>query len=277
VEIFIDTANVSEIKNVLPWGMSGRESNDFNPRSVNLEPRQEKVLAFARTCRAERYLDIGCGNGSFSVLLRDALRANEVYGIEIVEKAAEEARKLGLCCVQLDIDKERLPFGDSFFDAVFAGNIIEHLLNPERLLEETRRVLKPGGRLLLTTDNLGSWHSRLHLLLGYQPYTLPVRLSKPEVALGQFLHPSRHLQKEYLDPSGKGGIGHVGLFTLRALKEALEFYGFDIRRVSGASYIPLFNIPWPLSLVVSVVEKVASYIPSLASYVIVEAVKGRCV
>ena len=243
-----------------------------------LEPRLEKVLALARKCKAEKCLDIGCGDGSFSVLLRDAFGAERMYGLEISEKATEEARKLGLTCVQSDINKETpLPFEDSFFDAIFAGNIIEHLLNPERFLGEVYRVLKPGGTLLLTTDNLASWHSRLLLLLGYQPYVFPVRFWKPEGALGQFLHPKRHKLMEYLDASAGGGIGHVGMFTLRALKEGLEFSGFTVRRVSGAPYTPQFNVPRVLSVLVSVMEKATSHVPSLASYVIVQSVRSGVV
>lgn len=198
-----------------------------------------------------------------------------MYGIEIDNKSAEEARSLGVSCIQLDIDEESFPFEDNFFDAVFAGSVIEFLLHPDRLLQESHRVLKPEGHLLLTTPNLASWHTRLLLLLGYQPYSLPVKLPRQEeTALGQFLHPRRDLRKmnEYLNPSGGGGKTSR-LFTLRAIKEALELYGFQISQLPGAPDIALFGIPWPLSTLVSLMENTTSHFASLASYIIVEAVK----
>ena len=237
-----------------------------------LEPRHKKVLSIAKNYKAERFLDIGCGDGSFTVILKEAFNAKEVYGVELVKEAVDKAQKRGVICICLDIDKENLPYEDEYFDAIFAGNIIEHLLNPDHLLAEVYRTLKRGGIFLIITDNLASWHSRLLLLLGYQPYTLSIRFRSSEKAIGQFLHPVR--SSRYPDPDAGGDIGHVSLFTLRALLEALRFCGLEIKAIKGSPCIPLFHIPYPLSVIVSLLEKVTGIgIPSLASYVIIEAKK----
>ena len=50
-------------------------------------------------------------------------------------------------------DAHPLPFRDAAFDALFAGELIEHLPDPRPALAEFRRVLRPGGALILTTPN----------------------------------------------------------------------------------------------------------------------------
>ena len=54
------------------------------------------------------------------------------------------ARKNGVKCYQLDVDEEDFPFGDNYFDAIFCGDIIEHLYDPDHLLSEMYRVLRGG-------------------------------------------------------------------------------------------------------------------------------------
>ena len=47
--------------------------------------------------------------------------------------------------------------------------MIEHLYNPDHMLEECRRVLKPGGLLIISTPNLQAWYNRILFLFGVQP------------------------------------------------------------------------------------------------------------
>ena len=120
-----------------------------------LEDRQRKVLEIFSKYRFERILDVGCGDGNFTVLIAKACKAKEVYGIEISEKGVELARKNGIKCYQLDVDAEDFPFEDNFFDAVTALELIEnHLYDPDHFLEEVHRVLKPNGIFVLSTPNL---------------------------------------------------------------------------------------------------------------------------
>lgn len=244
---------------------------------VAILPRMRRIMALASKSRAERILDIGCGDGSYSILLEEILGANEVYGIEIVPEAAAQAEEKGIKVTVLDIESANLPFKENYFDAIFATEIIEHFFSPDHLLEEIRRVLKPCGFCVISTPNLASWHCRLHLLMGYQPYYLPIRTRY--AAVGSFLkRPGRvdhhTITFHYLHSSGKGGRGHVQFFTMRALKELLESHDFIVKKTAGSGDVAQFDIRFPLRWLVSLAEGITSaFLPSLASCIIVEVTK----
>jgi methionine biosynthesis protein MetW len=185
-----------------------------------LEDKYRKVLEIFSKYEFERILDVGCGDGNFSVLLKEACKAREVYGIEISEKGVEMARNNGVKAFQLDIDEEDFPFEDNYFDAIFAGEVIEHLFDPDHFLEEVHRTLKLGGYFVLSTPNLAAIHNRIALLFGYQPYSVMVSLNN---SLG-------HLR---FSASG-AAPDHIRFFTLRSLKDLLKIHGFKISEVKGS-------------------------------------------
>jgi hypothetical protein len=69
--------------------------------SGGLEDRHRKVLEIFSKYEFERVLDVGCGDGNFTMLMARACKAKEVYGIEISEKGVEMARKMGLSAISL--------------------------------------------------------------------------------------------------------------------------------------------------------------------------------
>jgi methionine biosynthesis protein MetW len=141
--------------------------------SVSSRERILKVLDMVKDTPIERLLDIGCGDGSISVLLKEVAQAKEVYGIELSPNGAKKASQKGVNVIVFDLEelnKKRLPYPDSYFDLIFCGDIIEHIFEPSFLLKEIWRVLKKSGSCIVTTPNLASWYNRLFLLLGYQPY-----------------------------------------------------------------------------------------------------------
>jgi ubiquinone/menaquinone biosynthesis C-methylase UbiE len=115
--------------------------------------------AIIRRIRAEagdrpiRVLDVGCGTGVFAAKIRQALPDAQVWGIDLVAgmltKGARrwKAHSDGICAIQAD--SERLPFGRGVFDVVTCANSFHHYPHQDRAVEEMRRVLKPGGRLML--------------------------------------------------------------------------------------------------------------------------------
>jgi len=91
-----------------------------------------------------KLLDVGFGRGDF--LRAFARRGLEVAGVDQSTAALEGCADLPVS--RCNVGAEPLPFADASFDIVFHKSLLEHLNNPEPLMDETIRVLKPGGRLV---------------------------------------------------------------------------------------------------------------------------------
>lgn len=220
------------------------------------EPRFRKVLEIAAKLGGERLLDIGCGDGSFTVLLKEALKAKEVFGIEIAPEVIGVLEKKGIKAYRLDIDEQAFPFADDYFDVVYCGEIIEHLFNPDHLLKEVQRILKPGGKCIITTPNLAGWSNRLALLLGYQPFATSVS-------------PEHEGAGKLMLKGNEGQWGHIRVFTTRALKELLKIHNYKIIRLTGCPVSVNTSSSRLLIGCIKAIDKVMSVFSSLASRVIV--------
>ncbi|HDH44390.1 MAG TPA: SAM-dependent methyltransferase [Thermococcus sp.] len=230
---------------------------------TGLRRYHEKVLQILSNYKCDKLLDIGCGDGSFTILIGKTCEAKEVYGVEISEKAVKFAEKRGIKVFQLDIDEEDFPFEDNYFDAIFAGEIIEHLYNPDHLLEEVYRILKNKGIFLITTPNLASFYNRVSLLLGYQPFYTNVSIKKSIGHLIEF----EYFKERDIVPFGD----HIRLFTLRSLKEMLKSYGFKIKSVQGSTATAL--VFWRFSFLIKFLDRILEYFPSLSTTLIIVAQK----
>lgn len=94
-------------------------------------------------------LDIGCGVGQVVAKLQEA--GFEAHGVDVSEPNIERAKKFCPRC-QL-YDGHRLPFADNYFDSAGALNVLEHVDEPEAFIPELVRVVKPGGRIVLSSPN----------------------------------------------------------------------------------------------------------------------------
>ena len=106
------------------------------------------LLAYLRP--GMRLIDCGCGPGSITVDLAQAIAPGEVIGIDLREEALTHGRQLardrGVSNVTFQAaNVYQLPWPDASFDAVFACAILQHLAAPLEAVKEMRRVLKPGG------------------------------------------------------------------------------------------------------------------------------------
>jgi SAM-dependent methyltransferase len=100
-------------------------------------------------------LDIGCGPGSITVGLAEAVSPGRTVGVDMSEMALERARAdaaiSGLTDIEyLAADAYELPFPDGSFDAVHLHQVLQHLSDPERAMQEALRVMTPGGVIGIT-------------------------------------------------------------------------------------------------------------------------------
>ena len=112
---------------------------------------------------AGKALDVGCGVGQVVQRLMDA--GHEAHGVEVSGPNIEKAKRVSDRC-QL-YDGRTLPFGDATFDSVGALNVLEHVEEPEAFVTELVRVVKPGGKVVVSSPNffralgLRDYHPRM--------------------------------------------------------------------------------------------------------------------
>ncbi len=181
--------------------------------------------------RGCRFLEIGCSNGIIIEAISNNFYSTDTYGVDIDEKALKSALERGVKVKQLNLNEEKLPYSNDYFDVVLFEEVIEHLVNPDNVLEEIFRVLKPKGYVLITTPNLGYWVNRLVILFGYQPFWTE---TSTKYNTGKF-------RKNLAEPIS----GHLRLYTLKALKELIRLYGFSVVKQKGITYED--TLPMPLN------------------------------
>jgi methionine biosynthesis protein MetW len=191
--------------------------DDRHGRNIGAAPGDKYHLALElfRANRVATVLDVGCGDGSFVQLcVRSGLKC---IGVELSPVAVQAAGSSGVDVRQADIETRGLPFPNDTFDAVYCGELIEHVTDTDRLLDECARVVRQNGLLVITTPNLASWVNRALLLLGYQPLNTEVSLHFPAG------HPIRYWLK----------AGHLRLFTLRALLDLANVHNLKVVELRG--------------------------------------------
>jgi SAM-dependent methyltransferase len=192
-----------------------------------------------------KILDIGCGFGGITRKVGEFVDATELYGVDIDPSVIDEATQKGVKAQRVDVENERLPYPDGDFDLVFSLGMLDYLPTFDVVFEETNRVLPIGGHVLFSLPNLGSWHNRLALLLGYQPRDIEVSDRSIVGAMPYY----RHDQP----------AGHLHTATLRAFRELLEYHGFEPVNVTGGFWMTR-QAPKPAVLV----DRVFARWPSLA-------------
>lgn len=130
--------------------------------------RPERSASFRRRVGGpgKRVLDLGCRYGALTAFYADG---NEVVGVDIDRAALQVAEdRLGIETRWADLD-EPLAFEDASFDVVVLGEVLEHVRDPQALVAEAVRVLRPGGGIVGSTPNGFRLKSRLLFLIGRHP------------------------------------------------------------------------------------------------------------
>ena len=130
--------------------------------------RLDQIATYVQS--GERVLALDCGPGVMALKLVD--RGAEVVGVDMSNVAVARAREKGIEAYQVDLDVGPLPFPNASFDTVLSDSGIEHRFHVGRALDEAVRVLRVGGKFILSLPNLGHWRYRLWLLQGRFPYVV---------------------------------------------------------------------------------------------------------
>src|SRR6059058_4296005 len=185
------------------------------------DPRIDRK--FRRVCElvraqlpCEAFLDAGCGDGRYLAALATELPPGR--GVDISERIHATARQR----VDADLRQanlEALPFADGEFDLVLSSQVIEHVLDPDRALAELARVLRPGGKLVISTDNARNYVTRSI----NAPRTVAVRALRLRGARGMIESPATP-------------------YTRSTFAALLERGGFTVEHVETFR----FHLMWPL-------------------------------
>jgi ubiquinone/menaquinone biosynthesis C-methylase UbiE len=113
-----------------------------------------------------KLLDVGCGNSPFKFLVNN--KTCQYIGIDIAGADNFDYKNAGI----ITFDGENIPFDDESFDNILCTEVIEHIPNPEKIIAEMHRVLKPNGFCIITLP----WSARVHFapydFCRYTPYKL---------------------------------------------------------------------------------------------------------
>jgi SAM-dependent methyltransferase len=203
------------------------------------ESRLKKCARLIDRLSPGRFLDVGCSTGDWGIFWQ--ARGWQPAGVDIDREHVEISRDRGVGARYCDLHRQAIPFEDEAFDLIFAGEVIEHLVDTDGFLRELYRCCKPGGYLLLTTPNLASFENRIRLLFGIYPKWLNYNLSES---------------------------GHVRGYTIPILKKQLAAHDFRVVRQLG-NWVPFIPQHFVDDLKMPNLAITGDLLPSLAMDIIV--------
>ena len=159
-----------------------------------------ETVDFVLSKGRKKLLDVGCGNGILMDITKD--KVENVYGCDISTTAVREAKNRGMTAICADLNFGYLPYYDESFDSITCIEVIEHVLDPLKLLKELHRILCIKGQLVLTTPNIRYFR---HIV------TLLFRGTFPRTTTDTFVW----------------GGGHLHYFTRKDLAFLLRKAGFN--------------------------------------------------
>ncbi len=181
-----------------------------------------KLLGYIGKKKVTKMLDLGCGYGGLTALIAKYLNAVEAWGVDIRDDVRKEVEEKGVKFLKLDVEKEKFPFPDRYFQLVTTFGALDHIAFWDNVMSEAHRVLEHGYYFIVSVTNLANIFDRIAFLFGFQPRHVEISKVKvfgvPRI---YYAHPTTHI--------------HTA--TYRALKEMLEYYGFKILRVYGSTKI----------------------------------------
>ena len=184
----------------------------------NIEIKKKGLLyyvidAITKNCNdGSKILDVGGGSGVNLLLYGKAINSHELFSLDIRDPPTKIK---GIKYIKLSIDHlNELDIPQ--FNCIVMTEVIEHLYDPDTVIDNLVKRLLPGGILIVTTPNLSGFLNVFSLLLGFQPVDTEVSTLKA-----------------YGRPFTTNGtvVGHIRIFTLKAMKEMLKSHNLNIIKI----------------------------------------------
>ena len=199
--------------------LEGHIGNMFYLFDRNISARNQKSL-----------LDIGCGSGERTIRIARYFNIdmNNTYGLDCNNRQIAACRKMFNAEV-IDLESDRLPYYDNYFDLVVCNQVLEHLKNYKKVIDDMIRVTRERGYMVIGVPNLAHLINRIYLLFGIQPMCI-------------------HLNSS-----------HVRAFTHKAFVEMLN----SLSQVKLIDYAGAVMYPLPYCIA----RKLSGYFAGLSGYV----------
>lgn len=123
-----------------------------------------------KTYKPDNILDVGSGDGLRTVRIAQHfdVEKHDIYGVDYDEKRVTEASKM-FNAEKIDLEIETLPYDDEMFDLVVCNQVLEHLKNYRKVIDDIIRVTKREGYVVFGIPNLAHLINRIYLLFSIQP------------------------------------------------------------------------------------------------------------
>jgi SAM-dependent methyltransferase len=241
-----------------PDGWGDEPSTGLLPRQVVARDLVASILRDATG--PVRVLDAGCGDGSFLDALATHVNAADgrvgYVGLDYSRHQLEKAAALPYEFHHCDLG-DGIPQPDASVDVLHAAEVLEHLYDPDLFVDECARVVRPGGRLVVSTPNLQAWFNRMLFLAGVQPLFYETSTRTTDVGAGAMRRFKRTNRP----------VGHVRVFNRTALLDLLRRGGFTPASVRGARF---HDVPRSLRWL----DAAFCRRPAMASILVVDAIRA---
>jgi len=182
------------------------ESSRYAPQNARLDKYSRNRILIEWVGCGKCVLEVGCSTGYMSQFMKG--RNCAVTGVEV---DADAARYAADYCEEVHVLDLNSPewitrFSENRFEVVLLGDVLEHLVNPARVLSQTRKILSPNGSLVISLPNIVHWETRVNVLLGQFNY----------------------------ESCGTLDHTHLRFFTLKTAQELIESAGYRIVRFHPA-------------------------------------------
>lgn len=165
-----------------------------------------------------------------------------------------------------DLNTETLTLASSSVDIILLCEVIEHIYNPDNVLEECNRILKPGGKIVITTPNLVSWYNRILLFLGFFPANQDISIRMRKTGVRDILKKAP-MTDAVFNPLHDL---HVRLYNLQTLELLLNEHGFSVEESRG--YVVSDSYNHKIGMILNTINLFFRNFPKLSQGLIVKAV-----